>query len=86
MIKTAKPRHTIVFAVNIDSPKRNHVKIGKIINPVEEPINLAVQTDPVAVTIALHAYQNAMDVGAPIRNAATTGLSFHHSERYWAFN
>lgn len=72
----------MVFAVNIVSPNKNHVKTGKIINPVDDPINLAAQTDPVASTIILHAYQKAIEVGTPIRNAATIGLSFHHSEVY----
>lgn len=78
----AKLRQTIVFAVNIDSPNRNHVRTGKIIKPVEEPMNLAVQTDPVASTITLQAYQNAIDVGTPIINAARIGLSFHQSDKY----
>jgi len=56
--------------------------MGNIIKPVEDPMNLAAHTDPVASTIILQAYQNAIDVGTPIRNAATIGLSFHHSEMY----
>lgn len=72
----------MVFAVNIDSPSKNQVKIGNIINPVEDPINLAAQTEPVASTIALHAYQKATEVGAPRANAATIGLSLHHSDKY----
>lgn len=72
----------MVFVVNMDSPKRNQVKIGKTISPVDEPMNLAVHTDPVASTIALQAYQKATDVGAPIRKAAAIGRSFHHSHRY----
>lgn len=82
MINTARLKHTMVLAVNILSPKINHVKTGKIIKPVEDPINLAVHTDPVASTIILQAYQNAIDVGTPMRKAATIGLSFHHSEVY----
>ena len=66
----------------MDSPNRNQVSIGKTINPVEDPMNLAVHTEPVASTMALQPYQNAMDVGAPIKNAAAIGLSFHHSQRY----
>ena len=76
----------MVLTVNIDSPKRNQVKIGNIIKPVDEPMNLAVHTDPVASTIILQAYQKAIEVGAPMRNAAEIGRSFHQSERYWAFN
>ena len=44
---TAKTKHIIVLGVNIDSPKRNQVKIGKTIRPADEPMNLAVQADPV---------------------------------------
>ena len=83
---TANDKHIIVFAVSIVSPSKNQVKIGKIINPVDDPINLAAQTEPVASTIILQAYQKAIDVGTPIRNAAKIGLSFHHSEVYWAFS
>lgn len=68
--------------MNIDSPKRNQVKIGNIIKPVDDPMNLAVHTEPVASTIILQAYQKAIEVGTPIAQAATIGLSFHHSERY----
>lgn len=82
IIIIAKPRQDIVLKVNIDSPKRNHVNIGKIIMPVDEPINRAVQTESVASTIALHPYQKAIDVGAPIKNAAEIGRSFHQSQRY----
>ena len=76
----------MVFVVNIDSDKRKQVKIGNIIIPVEEPINLADQTEPVDSTTMRQAYQKAIDVGAPIKNAASMGLSFHHSETYWAFS
>jgi hypothetical protein len=82
MIKTAKDKQTIVFAVNIDSPSKNQVKTGKIMSPVEDPINLAAHTEPVASTIILHAYQKAIEVGTPMENAASTGLSCHHSEIY----
>ena len=82
IIKTARPKHTIVLAVNIDSPNKNQVRIGNIIRPVEDPINLAVHTEPVDSTIILHAYQKATDVGAPIANAATNGLSLHQSDKY----
>jgi len=82
----ASPKHNIVFVVNIVSPSRNQVRMGNIIKPVEEPMNLAVQTEPVVSTIILHAYQKAIDVGAPMRKAAAIGLFFHHSERYCAFS
>ena len=53
-----------------------------MIIPVEDPMNLAVHTDPVASTITRHAYQKATEVGTPIKHAATKGLSFHQSETY----
>jgi len=37
----------MVFGVNIDSPRRNQVRIGKMISPADEPMNLAVQAEPV---------------------------------------
>ncbi len=79
---TAKPRHTIVLGVNIDSPKRNQVKIGKTIRPADEPINLAVQAEPVWSTISFQEYQKAMEQGTPSKNAAQMGLFFHHSDVY----
>ena len=66
----------------MDSPKRNHVKIGKIIKPADEPINLAVQAEPVSSTINFQEYQKATEQGAPNTNAVIQGLSAHHSERY----
>ena len=86
IISTARDRHVIVLAVNIVSPNKNHVNIGNIIIPVDDPINLAVQTEPVTSTIDLQANQKATEVGTPMANAAMTGLSFHHSEIYCAFN
>ena len=72
--------------MNIDSPNRNHVNMGNIINPVEEPINLADHTDPVASTIYFQAYQKDTEVGTPIAKAATMGRPFHQSERYWVLS
>ena len=82
MMTTARKRHIIVFAVNIDSPKRYQVSTGNIIKPVEEPMNLAAQTESVHSTIILQAYQNDMEHGIPIKIAAINGLSFHHSDKY----
>jgi hypothetical protein len=86
MIRIAKPKHIIVFGVNIDSPRRNHVRIGNIMSPADEPINLAVQAEPVSSTINFQEYQNATEHGAPSKKAAVQGLPDHQSERYWAFN
>ena len=72
----------MVFTVNIDSPNKNQVSIGKTIKPAEEPINLAVQAEPVASTIILQAYQKETEVGTPMRHAAKIGLFCHHSDKY----
>ncbi len=82
----ANPKQIIVFAVNMDSPNKNQVSIGKIIKPADDPINLAVHAEPVSSTINFHEYQNATEHGAPRRNAAVHGLPYHHSDRYCAFN
>ena len=66
----------------MDSPRRNHVRIGNIIKPAEEPMNLAVHADPVSSTINFHEYQKATEQGAPNRIAVIQVLSDHHSERY----
>jgi hypothetical protein len=76
----------MVFVVNIVSPSKNQVNIGKTTRPVDDPINLADHTESVAVTTCFHAYQNATDVGTPIVKAATIGRPFHHSERYWVLS
>ena len=70
------------MGVNIDSPNKNHVKIGNIINPADEPINLAVQAEPVSSTMNFQEYQNATEQGAPRKKAAVHGLPYHHSDRY----
>ena len=62
----------------MDSPSKNHVSIGKIIRPADEPINLAVQTDPVSSTMIFQAYQKQTEHGTPIVTAATKGLFCHH--------
>ena len=48
MIAMASARQIIVFVVNIDSPKKHQVNMGNSISPVDEPINLAAQTESVA--------------------------------------
>tara|TARA_R100001510_G_C7598882_1_gene166138 strand:- start:507 stop:725 length:219 start_codon:yes stop_codon:yes gene_type:complete len=71
--------------VNIDSPNRNQVNIGNRIIPVDDPMNLAVQTDSVSIAIVFQAYQKATEVGRPMTMADVKGLSFHQSDRNWAF-
>ena len=68
--------------VNIDSPNRNQVSIGNIINPADDPMNLAVQADPVSSTMNFQEYQKAIEQGTPSTKAAQIGLSFHHSDIY----
>ncbi len=68
--------------MNIDSPRRNQVRIGKIISPADDPMNLAVQAEPVSSTINFQEYQKAIEHGTPNMKAAEIGRSFHHSEIY----
>ena len=51
MINVASAKQIMVLAVNIDSPSKNQVNMGNKIIPVDEPINLAVQTEPVALSL-----------------------------------
>ena len=81
-----RARHIKVFGVNIVSPKRYHVKIGKIISPVHEAKNLADQAESVASTTNFQPYQNITDVGTPIKTAERTALSFQYSEIDCEFN
>jgi hypothetical protein len=53
-----------------------------MIRPAEEPINLAVQAEPVSSTINFQEYQKATEHGAPNKNAVIHGFPAHHSERY----
>ena len=78
----ASPKQIIVFGVNMDSPNKNQVKMGNMINPADEPINLAVHAEPVSSTINFQECQNVTEQGAPRKKAAVHGLSLHHSDRY----
>ena len=78
----ARLKQIIVLGVNIDSPNKNHVKMGKMIRPADEPINLAVHAEPVSSTMNFQEYQNATEQGAPRKKAAVHGLPYHHSDRY----
>ena len=86
MIKIERIRQAIVLRVNILSPNINHVRIGKTRKPVPDPINLALQTESVAVDIILHAYQKTILVGIPKTSAEVIGLSCHHFHINCAFS
>tara|TARA_B100000282_G_C31678329_1_gene465489 strand:- start:346 stop:591 length:246 start_codon:yes stop_codon:yes gene_type:complete len=79
-MRIAKLKQIIVLAVNIVSPNRHQVRIGKTIKPAEDPMNLAVHAEPVASTIILYAYQKHTEVGMPIEIADNKALSFQNSE------
>lgn len=53
-----------------------------MISPADDPINLAVQAEPVSSTMNFQEYQKATEHGAPSKNAAVQGLPDHQSERY----
>ena len=76
----------MVFVLNMDSPRINHVRIGKIIRPVEEAINLAVHAELVASTIIFQPYQKAIEVGTPMIIDDKRALSFQYSEKDCRFN
>ena len=86
MIIIVRARHIKVFGVNIVSPSKYHVKIGKIIRPVHEAKNLADHAEPVASTTNFQPYQNAIEVGTPITMAERIALSFQYSEIDCEFN
>ena len=71
----------MVLVVNIVSPKIAQVKMGNIIKPAQEAINLADHAEPVASTTSLHPYQNITEVGTPITTADNSALSFQYSEK-----
>lgn len=72
----------MVFGVNMDSPNKNHVSIGNMMRPAEDPINLAVHAEPVSSTINFQEYQNATEHGAPRSIAVIHGFPDHHSDKY----
>ena len=72
----------MVLNVNIVSPNKNHVRIGKTTKPVMDPINLEDQTESKPAVVNFQAYQNKTLVGKPKHTAEASGLSFHHSYRY----
>jgi hypothetical protein len=76
----------MVFVVNMDSPSKNQVSTGNTTKPVQEPMNRADQTEPVASDTIFHAYQKATLVGIPIKMADISGLSSHHSDILCRFN
>jgi len=86
MIIIAREKQSKVFVLNMDSPRINQVRIGKIMRPVEEAINLAVHAEFVAWIIILHPYQKATDVGTPIMTDDKRALSFQYSEKDCKFN
>jgi hypothetical protein len=75
----------MVLVVSIDSPKINHVKTGKTINPVHDPINLADQTESIDSETIFQAYQKLKLVGIPRKIAATMGLFSHQPENFCKF-
>ena len=86
MIIIAKEKHSIVFVVNIDSPSMNHVRIGNMIKPVEDAMNLAVHAELVASIIIFQPYQNATEVGTPMIIDDNRALSFQYSEKDCKFS
>ena len=82
----ASPKQIIVFGVNMDSPNKNQVKMGNMINPADEPITLGVHAEPVASTINFQEYQKATEQGMPITNATVHGLLDHQSDKYCVFS
>jgi len=73
------------LVVNIDSPKTYQVKIGKTKNPVQEPMNLADQTESMDSETIFQAYQKHTLVGIPRTTAENSGLSCHHVENFCRF-
>lgn len=86
MIKIVRERQLIVLSVNILSPKRHHVNIGKTKNPAPEPINLADHTDSERIETILQAYQNIILVGTPNTKAEIIGLFSHHFHKNCEFS
>lgn len=51
-----------------------------MIRPADEPINLAVQAEPVSSTISFQEYQKAIEQGIPKTTAVSQGLPAHQLE------
>ena len=76
----------MVFVVNMDSPSIAQVRIGNIIKPAQDAINLADHAEPVSSTTYFQPYQNNTDVGTPMTTADNKALSFQYSENDCTFN
>lgn len=81
-----KAKQIIVLVVNMLSPNKYQVNIGKITKPALEPMNLAVQTEPVASETYFQPYQNKMLVGTPTTIAENIALSDHQSYIFCRFS
>tara|TARA_R100001510_G_C7655530_1_gene214752 strand:- start:3994 stop:4278 length:285 start_codon:yes stop_codon:yes gene_type:complete len=86
IINRDKNKQIIVFVVNIVSPSIYQVSIGKITKPVQEPKNLADQTEPVASDTNFQAYQKVTLVGTPTKMADNKALSAHHEYIFCKFS
>jgi hypothetical protein len=58
------------------SPNIYQVNTGKIMKPVQDPINLADHAEEVSSATNFQAYQNRIEAGKPNNTAARTGLLF----------
>ena len=77
--------HNIVFIVNMCSPSKRYVSIGKTKYEAPKPTKRADQIDPVDSEIIRQACQNRYPVsGANI--IAYIGRPFHDSHKNWPFN
>ena len=76
----------MVLKVNIDSPNIYQVSSGKIINPVQEPMKRADQTDIVSSETIFQAYQKRTLVGKPKTTAEAKGRLSHPTFNFCIFN
>tara|TARA_R110001592_G_scaffold78697_2_gene235791 strand:+ start:287 stop:574 length:288 start_codon:yes stop_codon:yes gene_type:complete len=71
----------IVFGVNIDSPRKYQVRIGKVVYENTAAINRTDHSSPpVAIKQNFVPYQNKIPAGIPKVKHAKIGLFCHHCQ------
>jgi hypothetical protein len=75
----ASPTHVIVFAVNILSFKKYHVKSGNVKYDKAKIKNRGPHISPISAYAICIPYQKHRDAGSVNTNMGNRGLSFHHS-------
>jgi len=73
----------MVFVVNMLSPRKCHVSIGKVKYDIEKIRNLGPHTCPISSYAMRTPYKKQSPVGSPYMRTASIGRSLHQSQTNW---